>query len=517
MDLPLPDYSGMRLACLNQRLLEEWGMSVELGDMDAAARWMKGAKHPYAMAYAGHQYGHFTMLGDGRAMLLGEWQHNTGICYDLHLKGSGPTPYARGGDGLATLRAMLREYLISEALHALGVPSTQSLMVMETPYKVWRDTNQRGGLLVRVAPHHVRIGTLEYAIRVLTPDHYALFAGAVLRRTTLLWSGSEDLSQGRSLYRSAKSEPEEVVAYFEQWSKRQAELVAHWMRVGFVHGVLNTDNISLLGITMDLGPCAFVNDYDLKRSFSSIDAQGRYAWGRQGEIMDWNAGVLLSCLLPLLDANCDREKALPIASDLLSQYRTACSQAMHRMQYNKLGLDPDLFLGHNQAQHPVQAQKLVEEWQAWLTSTRCDYTLAHLNLEQVLEQALTGPFEGDQGDEAGKESFMGLQEPEFPTGPGNSVPFCGPWITRWINLLKDQGEEGCRSALRLMREHNPALIPRNHLVEQALDQKVLHHCDDLWDEFSMALRNPYERNPANLKLNRAAPQGDAGYCTFCGT
>jgi len=500
--MPFPDCSGMRMACLNKDLLEDWGLSAKITDGDDVARWMNSAPHPFAMAYAGHQYGYFTMLGDGRAMLLGEWQNESGHCYDIHLKGSGPTPFARGGDGHATLRYMLREFLISEALYGLGVPTTRSLMVLETPYKVWRDVDQRGGVLFRMAPHHVRIGTLEYAIRALAPEEYARFAGAVLERTTLWWSKQGNVDQGFSLYRLGKPHPEAVLAFFEEWTRRQAELVAQWMRVGFVHGVLNTDNISLLGITMDFGPCAFVNTYDLNQSFSSIDSHGRYAWGRQGDIMAWNAEVLLSCLLPLLDGDHDNQRAMQIATDMLQRFRTLCDKAMERMQWMKLGLDPD------QAHGNVKVHSLVADWQAWLSTTRPDYTQAYLNLEQVLAQFRSRSLDGDEVLGQGGESLYDLQEKNFPSKL---------WMMEWLKAVEHSAESGFLAALERMHRNNPAVFPRNHRVEEALDQKVLQGCDDLWDELIQAFCNPYERNARNRELNQPPSQEDAGYCTFCGT
>jgi len=204
----------MKVACLNEDLLEEWGLASEISDVRDVERWMNQAPHPFAMAYAGHQYGHFTMLGDGRALLVGEWQNASNQSYDVHLKGSGPTPFARRGDGHATLHSMLREFLISEALHGLGVPTTRSLMVLETPTKVWRNTDQRGGLLVRVAPHHLRVGTLEYAIRALEPAEYARYAGAVLQRTTQGWAKVSALGREQSLYTPGPLEAEAVGAFF---------------------------------------------------------------------------------------------------------------------------------------------------------------------------------------------------------------------------------------------------------------------------------------------------------------
>ncbi len=500
--MPSPDLSAMRLASLNHALQEELGLVGDLKEMNTVSEWVLDASQPMAMAYAGHQYGHFTMLGDGRALLLGEWQNDLGICYDVHLKGSGPTPFARGGDGLATLRAMLREFMISEALHGLGVPTTRSLMVLETPFKVWRDVDQRGGLLFRTAPHHGRIGTLEYAIRALSPENYARYTMAILDRTTRCWSGTSSIDQEQGLYTLGNSDPDGVRSFFEEWSKRQAELVAHWMRVGFVHGVLNTDNISLLGITMDLGPCAFVNSYDLNRSFSSIDSHGRYAWGRQSEIMEWNAGVLLSCLLPLLDGDQKETRAMMIAKELFQQYRDFSKQALECMQWMKLGLDPQRF------QSNKEAHSLVSNWQAWLVQARPDYYLAYLNLEDKIQQAMQLDSEAHLVDGLELESAWTISQDDLPSKA---------WVAQWINFLKKAGEDACQDALSLMQSQNPNLIPRNHLVENVLDQMVLYNNDADWDELMAAMREPYQRGGLNRRLNQPPPLSDAGYCTFCGT
>lgn len=500
-DQPGPDWSGMKVSCLNKRLLEEWGMVSQIVDEGDVERWMKQAPHPFAMAYAGHQYGHFTMLGDGRALLVGEWQNASNQCYDIHLKGSGPTPFARRGDGQATLRSMLREFLISEALHGLGVPTTRSLMVLETPHKVWRDYDQRGGVLVRVAPHHVRIGTLEYAIRALNPDDYALYAGAVLQRTTQCWAKEPSLGPEKSLYTPSSWRPEAVVAFFEDWSLRQAELLAHWMRVGFVHGVLNTDNISLLGVTMDLGPCAFVNAYDLNRSFSSIDTQGRYAWGHQVEVMEWNASVLLSCLLPLLADDGNTTNAMPVARGLLDQFRTQCQEAQTRMHFRKLGLDPAK--GHGDD----RVLALVEEWQSWLSVQQPDYALVYLELEKILAETLEGGPSKDSGSSLDFDSIFNANPQSLPSGA---------WLSGWLRVL-GESEGGDSAALHRMQENNPSLIPRNHWVEQALDQRVLHGSTGLWDELRTAMENPYQRHDRYKHLNQPPQHGDAGYQTFCGT
>ena len=502
VDLPQPNSSEMRIAAFNPALVEEMSLGMNLADMGSVSAWIQSAPQPMAMAYAGHQYGHFTMLGDGRAQLLGEWQNDLGICYDVHLKGSGPTPFARGGDGYATLHAMLREFIITEALHALGVPTTRSLMVLETPYKVWREMDQRGGMLLRTAPHHVRIGTLEYAIRAFCSQDYARYVMAILNRSVELWNGAKALEQGRSLYGVGALEPEAVRCYFEEWSRRQAELLAHWMRVGFVHGVLNTDNISLMGMTLDLGPCAFVNAYDLKRSFSSIDQYGRYAWGRQSEIMDWNAGVLLSCLLPLLDGDRNEGRAVLIAQDLLLQYRSGVEQALKRMQWMKLGLDPQRYSNHE------EARSLVSDWQVWLEESRPDYGLAYLNLEEILQQAMQQDWEPLTNHGQVKESTRMQATLDLPTKD---------WVARWIHFLEGVGEGACLSSLALMQSQNPSMIPRNHLVEDALDQKVFHDRDAGWDELLKAIREPYQRSELQRRLNQPPPLGDAGYCTFCGT
>lgn len=491
----------MKVSCLNKRLLEEWGMGSDIIDGGDVERWMKQAPHPFAMAYAGHQYGHFTMLGDGRALLVGEWQNASNQCYDIHLKGSGPTPFARRGDGQATLRSMLREFLISEALHGLGVPTTRSLMVLETPHKVWRDYDQRGGVLVRVAPHHVRIGTMEYAIRALNPHDYALYAGAVLQRTTQYWAKEPSLGREMSLYTPSSWRPEAVVAFFEEWSLRQAELLAHWMRIGFVHGVLNTDNISLLGVTMDLGPCAFVNAYDLNRSFSSIDTQGRYAWGHQVEVMEWNASVLLSCLLPLLADDGNTTNAMPVARGLLDRFRAQCQEAQTRMHFRKLGLDPDSSKGNG------QVLELVKEWQSWLSATQPDYTGVYLDLEKVLESLMEASNQG----QAGRPALMELQ-----SGMNSTIDLPQPWLSGWLNAVWNSIGGG-EVALQRMRCSNPAIVPRNHLVEEALDQRVLHNRTGLWDDLVQAFREPYRRLPSEALFTQPPIDGDAGYQTFCGT
>jgi len=255
-------------------------------------------------------------------------------------------------------------------------------------------------------------------------------------------------------------------------------------------------------MTLDLGPCAFVNTYDLNRSFSSIDQYGRYAWGRQSEIMEWNVGILLSCLLPLLDGDRNEAKAMGIAQDLLQQYRSGVAQALKRMQWMKLGLDPQRYSNHE------EARSLVTDWQGWLEEYRPDYSLAYLNLEEILQQAV------QQDSEPLTNQSLVMESTRRHASVG-LLPM--DWVARWIHFLEGGGEGARLSSLALMQSQNPSMIPRNHLVEDALDQKVLHDRDAGWDELLKAIREPYQRSELQRRLNQPPPLGDAGYCTFCGT
>ncbi|WP_461124549.1 protein adenylyltransferase SelO [Saccharothrix stipae] len=454
-----------RLLVLNERLAAALGLDVA---------WLRGAEGlrllvgehvpdgatPVAQAYAGHQFGHYApRLGDGRALLLGEVVHADGEPRDLHLKGSGRTPFSRGGDGLAAVGPMLREHVVSEAMHALGIPTTRSLAVVATGRPVRRETVLPGAVLARVARSHLRVGSFQYARATGDVD--------LLRRLA-------DHAIARHHPRAARAE-RPYLALFEAVVAAQAALVARWMLVGFVHGVMNTDNMTISGETIDYGPCAFMEAFDPATVYSSIDHGGRYAYGNQPRVAEWNLARLAEALLPLFAD--DEEQAIALAVEALGTFRGRYDDSWSAGMRAKLGL-PD------HVDHAVTGP-LVEELLALLQDNRVDHTSFHRRLG-----AAAG---GDTGP--ARELFLDLAAIDG-------------WLTRWRALEPDADAMG---------RVNPAYIPRNHLVEEALDaategdQRPLERLLD-------AVTAPYDERPGLDRYAEPAPNGfAAAYQTFCGT
>ena len=414
---------------------------------------------PIAQAYAGHQFGYFTMLGDGRALLLGEQPGLQGDLYDIQLKGSGRTPYSRSGDGRAALGPMLREYIISEAMHALGVPTTRSLAVVLTGEIVRREKAMPGAILTRVASSHIRVGTFQYAARYCSKDDLRALADYTLQRH---FPGFEE-QDNRYLY------------LLGQVVDRQAKLIAKWQLIGFIHGVMNTDNMTVSGETIDYGPCAFMDTYHPETAFSSIDLHGRYAYGNQPDIGGWNLTRFAETLLPLLDDN--RETAIGLAQIELDNYKKAFRESWLSGMRSKLGL--------------FNAEDEDEELFATLlylmSNYRADYTNTFL--------ALTfDRFEGDK--------LFG------------SLDFTD-WLNRWKERLTRQDADQ-DAVSKLMLQSNPAIIPRNHRVEEALeaagngDYSVMR-------KLLETLMNPYTHTSEQAIYNTPPEPSSCSYKTFCGT
>ena len=422
---------------------------------------------PIAQAYAGHQFGHFTMLGDGRAIVLGEQVAPDGSRYDIQFKGSGRTPYSRRGDGRATLYSMLREYLISEAIHALGIPSSRSLAVVRTGEQVFREVIHVGAVLTRVSSSHIRVGTFQYARLALPAERFSELIRYTIRRH------DPDLAE------SETPAADLLVRVME----RQAALVARWMQVGFIHGVMNTDNMSLAGETFDYGPCAFMNAYDPGTVFSSIDAHGRYAFGNQPQIAHWNLSRLAEALLPAIDA--DEKAAIDKANDLLRRFTGMFESRWMDMMARKLG-----FPGLEASDRPW-VDGLLEQ----LRDMRADYTNSFLALQ------------GDLVDEA---LLLNADSPR------EALDRFGRIREQWQARLRDMGIPMEEAAAR-MRTANPAVIPRNHLVEDALEEAVQHNRMEPFDSLLTVLRNPWECRDEPARWQAPPPDGDGGYQTFCGT
>ncbi|MEA3212006.1 MAG: serine/tyrosine/threonine adenylyltransferase [Chthoniobacter sp.] len=415
---------------------------------------------PIAQAYAGHQYGSFVRLGDGRAILLGEHRTPSGDRFDIQLKGAGPTPYSRRGDGRAALGPMLREYLISEAMHALGIPTTRSLAVAATGEAVFREEPLPGAVLTRVAASHIRVGTFEYFAALGDIDALRVLADHTLRR--------HFPDQVESEY--------PALGLLEEAIERQASLTALWMRVGFVHGVMNTDNMALSGETIDYGPCAFIDAYDPAAVFSSIDRHGRYAFGQQPQIAAWNLARLAEALLPILHP--EPETALIRANEALESFQDRFHHHWLAAMRGKLGLS---------SAEPDDAS-LVEEFLRWMHRTRADYTHTFRNLRPDA-----------------------IPEPAPPADEAFSA-----WHRRWTERLARQPQRRTE-VVRLMNAHNPAVIPRNHVVEAALAAAT--NGSDLipLEHLQTALATPYDEVGQPAELLHPPPPGTPACRTFCGT
>lgn len=418
---------------------------------------------PIAQVYAGHQFGHFSpQLGDGRALLLGEVLDPQGRRFDIAFKGSGRTPFSRRGDGKAAIGPMLREVLISEAMHALDVPTTRALAVVSTGEPVYRERTLPGAILTRVAASHVRVGTFEYFAARGEFDRVKQLADYAIAR-----HDPELLS-----------EPDRYLKFFAAVAQRQAKLIAQWMQLGFIHGVMNTDNMSIAGETIDYGPCAFMEAYDPQAVFSSIDHQGRYAYGNQPFIARWNLARLGETLLTLIDAN--EPKAIGQVTEVIHAFPQWFEQHWWQLAQRKLGLPREI--------NPETGMTLAQGWLELLQQQRVDWTLAWRRLSDAAAgqpQALRSLFH---------------MSPAFET-----------WLARWQACLTPDSAP-------CMYAHNPLIIPRNHLVEEALAAASDHGDLALFETLLQAVRKPYEENASLARYSEPAPaEVTEKYQTFCGT
>ncbi|HEY8357700.1 MAG TPA: YdiU family protein [Ramlibacter sp.] len=469
--------SAPRLAFFNPELAAELGLdAVALGGEEGAAIFggntvPEGAA-PLAQAYAGHQFGGFSpQLGDGRALLLGEVLDTQGRRRDIAFKGSGRTPFSRGGDGKAALGPMLREVLIGEAMHALGIPTTRALAVVATGEPVRRERVLPGAVLTRVAASHLRVGTFQFYASRREMDKLQLLAEYTIARHDPDLAGTE----GRYL------------ALLQRVVERQAALIARWMNAGFIHGVMNTDNMTISGETIDYGPCAFMEAYDPQAVFSSIDHQGRYAYGNQPLIAQWNLARLAETLLPLMvgdRGDAAGDQAVAEATAVLEGFPALYEAALLRGRRAKLGL----------ADSDDGDAKLAQEWLDLLEAQAVDFTLGWRRLADAAA-----------GDPA---SLLALfADAEAPRA----------WLARWQARCERDGTSAVARADG-MRQASPWIIPRNHRVEEALT--AASDNDDLvpFQRLLAALRAPYREDPANAIYAEPAPAAvTACYQTFCGT
>jgi uncharacterized protein YdiU (UPF0061 family) len=453
-----------RLVILNRNLTGTLGLnddalrSPEGVEMLAGNRLPPGSD-PLAQAYAGHQFGHFTMLGDGRAILLGEQLTPRGERYDIQLKGSGQTPYSRSGDGRAPLGAMLREYLISEAMYALGIPTSRSLAVVTTGEPVYRETVLPGAILTRVAASHLRVGTFEYVAARGGREELQLLADYCISRH----------------YPALESAANPYPALLEEIIIRQAALLVQWQLVGFIHGVMNTDNTALSGETIDYGPCAFMDAYDPATVFSSIDLHGRYAYANQPPIAQWNLARLAESLLPLIDPDPDR--ALAVAREKIAAFTTHFRHLQLTGWREKLGL----------FNAEAGDETLIEELLAGMQRLRADFT----------------------------NTFRALADGASRPDPLFEDEDMVRWQSRWQARLGRQ-PQSLTEAEELMRSRNPAVIPRNHRVEEALAAAGQDDYQPLQRLLSV-LAKPYDDTPEQTPYRSPAPPSDQAYRTFCGT
>jgi len=471
-----------RLLFLNDALAEELGL--DLASLDASAKsalfagnTLPDGAEPLAQAYAGHQFGGFSpQLGDGRALLLGELIDREGRRRDIAFKGSGRTPFARGGDGKAAVGPMLREVLVSEAMHALGIPTTRALAVAATGEQVYRERALPGAVLTRVAASHIRVGTFEY------------------------FASRGDVERVRQLaeYTIARHDPALVaapqpfLALLRNVAERQASLVSQWMNVGFIHGVMNTDNMTLSGETIDYGPCAFMEAYNPGTVFSSIDEQGRYAYANQPGIARWNLARLAEALFPLLSD--DPEQALAMATEVVATFPAQYSKHLLRGQRAKLGLN-----GGEPDDDDIDAV-LVTDWLSLLHAQQVDFTLGWRRLADAAE-----------GNDATLRALF--------ADPGA----LDAWLARWRARCVSEGATSSQNATwakraEAMRRVNPYIIARNHRVEEALaaasDQGDLVPFERLLD----AIRHPYAETSGLAPYAEPAPAAiTSAYRTFCGT
>jgi serine/tyrosine/threonine adenylyltransferase len=469
LDWRAEDVPEPRLLVLNDALAADLGLDPDELRTEAGLGLLTGTRppegaRPVAQGYAGHQFGGYSpRLGDGRALLLGELADPAGRWHDLHLKGSGRTPFSRGGDGRAVVGPMLRELVISEGMHALGIPTTRSLAVVGTGRAVLREDGPLpGAVLARVASSHLRVGTFQYA-RALG-EHTG--DPSLVRRLA-------DHAIARHHPAAADSETP-YAALLDAVAAVQADLVASWMLVGFVHGVLNTDNVTISGETIDYGPCAFVDAHDPRSVFSSIDHQGRYAYGNQPAVTSWNLARLAEAMLPLLAD--DEDQAVARAEESLRGFAERYARAWTDGMRIKLGLPAGL---------PADVlQPLVGELEGLMTASRVDHT--------SFFRALGRLAEGDA---------------EPARGVVLDLPAFDAWSDRWLALGPDAGS---------MRRANPVYIPRNHLVEEALVAATggdLEPTERLLD----VLRAPFEEREGLERYAEPAPDGAGAYVTFCGT
>ncbi len=450
------------LVILNEELASALNLDFSKTDKKKLAEIFSGNSIPeetntIAQAYAGHQFGHFTMLGDGRAVLLGEHLVNNDNRFDIQFKGSGRTSFSRGGDGRAALGPMLREFIISEAIHSLNIPTTRSLAVVKTGEKVVRENLLQGAILTRVASSHLRVGTFQYIAATQNIENLNTLVDYTINRH----------------YPEIKTSNSKVLDLLNLVMEKQCQLVINWMRVGFIHGVMNTDNMAISGETIDYGPCAFMDHYDPKTVFSSIDKFGRYAFSNQPPITKWNLARFAECLIPLIDKN--EDTAIKLATDLIDNFQNIYEDKWLNMMRDKLGL-----FGEDK-----NDKKLINDLFNWMEKNKADYTNTFCNLMDI------------NSDEIYKNNDF--------------IDWKNGWKKR--SELNNSTKE---KQSKLMKSNNPIVIPRNHKVEEALAEADRGSLDKM-KKLLAILKNPYENQNNIEEYQTPAPSSNEKYQTFCGT
>ena len=456
-------FINSEVVVLNSSLATELNIDIDFLKSEEGLSFLSGNTNAYgplyAQAYGGHQYGHFTMLGDGRALMLGEHITSSNKRFDIQLKGSGRTPYSRRGDGKATLSSMLREYLISETVNALGIPSTRSLAVLQTNEEIQRTNLEKGAVLTRVASSHIRIGTFEYA---------KVYGDKALIKELADYTIDRHYSQLNHVENKYQ-------VFLHTVIKKQASLVASWQSVGFVHGVMNTDNVLISGETIDYGPCAFMNQYDPNTVFSSIDTNGRYAYKNQPYITSWNLSRFAESILELLDS--DIEKAVEIANGELKKFEQYFNESWLLKMASKFGI-----------KNPTQEDEIViKEFLDMMNVYQTDFT----NTFSLLTQ---GRF----------EDIIFYNTVEW-----------NEWFKKWTRALGYRKTD-VDERIQLMRASNPKIIARNHVVEEALENASKFGDYELFDQLLKKVQNPYDYT-IDHGITFTSPSDDKNYKTYCGT
>src|SRR5262245_46143686 len=459
------------LVKFNRELAKELGLDADALDSEEGARIFAGNETPegavpLAQVYAGHQFGGFVpQLGDGRALLLGEVIDRNGLRRDIQLKGSGPTPFSRAGDGRAALGPVLREYLIGEAMHALGIPTTRALAAVLTGEPVFRESALPGAVLTRVAASHIRVGTFQFFAARGEQAKVRRLADYVIERH----------------YRELKGQAKPYVGLLERVCDRQAALIASWMQVGFIHGVMNTDNMAISGETIDYGPCAFMDLYDPATVFSSIDTHGRYAYANQPKIAQWNLARFAETLLSLIDD--DRNRAIARATEVVTAFPERYERHWLKGMRAKLGLVSEEEADLNLATGFLTAME----------GKKVDYTLAFRYLT---------------------DAALGREEPIRALFADASA--YDLWSGHWRTRLTREAVAPLARA-QAMRRANPAFIPRNHRVEEALSAAVERADYAPFETLLIILSHPFDDQPEFAAFAEPAPEGQGCYQTFCGT